>query len=147
MLVRRFCPKCGYVTEEYKNPKPTADIIVDFDEKVLLVNRRNEPRGWAIPGGFIDYGESAEDAAVREIREETGIEVTGLAQFHTYSDPNRDPRFHTLTVVFTARGVGIPVAGDDAAEVGLYSPDELPSPIVFDHATILADYFRSRDKG
>ncbi len=147
MLIQRVCPNCGYTTEEYKNPKPTADIIVNFGEKILLVNRRNPPHGWAMPGGFIDYGESAEDAAVREIREETGVEVTGLAQFHTYSDPKRDPRFHTITVVFTARGTGVPIAGDDAGEVGLFGPDELPSPIVFDHPRILDEYFRARAEG
>ena len=138
------CPKCGYVTKRHKNPLPTVDVIVEIDGKILLIERKNPPHGWALPGGFIDYGESAEEAAVREIKEETGIEVSGLTQFRCYSDPNRDPRFHTLSIVFTAESTGRPVAGDDAAETGLFAPDELPSPIVFDHAEILRDYISAK---
>lgn len=144
MLITRTCPKCGLQNEEYRNPKPTADIIVEIGGKVLLVRRKNPPYGWAIPGGFINYGESAEDAAVREIREETGVEVSGLTQFHTYSDPARDPRHHTITIVFTATSADTPRAGDDALECGLFDEDNLPSPIVFDHPRILADYYRTR---
>jgi len=140
-----ICPVCGHVTECYKNPKPTADVIVDIGGRVLLVRRKNPPFGWAIPGGFIDYGESAEDAALREIREETGVELDDLRQFRCYSDPARDPRFHTLTVVFTATGRSEPVAGDDAAEVGLFESGNLPSPLAFDHEQILSDYFSSRN--
>ena len=146
MIEREKCPKCGNITEQYKNPYPTADVIVDIGGKVVLIKRKNPPAGWAIPGGFIDYGESAEDAAVREIREETGLEITGLKQFHTYSNPDRDPRFHTLTVVFTAKSTGTPVSGDDAAEAALFGRDNLPSPLAFDHEQVLKDYFESADR-
>lgn len=143
MKEKVVCPKCGNVTERYKNPLPTADVIVDIDGRVVLVKRKNPPEGWAIPGGFIDYGESAEDTAIREIREETGLEITDLKQFHCYSKPDRDPRFHTLTVVFTAKSTGIPSAGDDAAEAKLFDKNNLPSPLAFDHEQILTDYFNS----
>lgn len=138
------CPACGRVVEHYKNPLPAADIIVAVGDKVVLIRRLNYPPGWAIPGGFIEYGEKAEDAAVREIREETGMEVANLRLFQVRSDPKRDPRFHTITVVYTADGSGTPRPGDDAKEAGLFGPDELPAPLAFDHAEILADYFRDR---
>jgi ADP-ribose pyrophosphatase YjhB (NUDIX family) len=141
MIERRTCPDCGHVTEHYKNPYPTADVIVDIGGKVLLIRRKNPPAGWAIPGGFIDYGECAEDAARREILEETGIEVRDLALFGVFSDPSRDPRFHTLTVVYTGVSDGVPVAGDDAAETGLFSENDLPKDLAFDHADVLAAYF------
>lgn len=144
MIEKFVCPVCGNVTERYKNPYPTADVIVEIKGKILLIKRGNPPYGWAIPGGFIDYGEKAEDAARREIREEAGIEITDLEQFHVYSDPSRDPRFHTLTVVFTAKSDDTPKAGDDAAETGLFDMGNLPSPIVFDHSEILKDYFEKR---
>ena len=143
MKEKIICPECGHVSERYKNPMPTVDVIVDIDGRVVLVRRKNPPYGWAIPGGFIDYGENAEDAAVREIREETGLEITNLMQFHCYSDPDRDPRFHTITAVFTAKSVGKPVPGDDAVDIGLFTADDLPSPLAFDHADILNDYFIS----
>lgn len=136
------CPKCGHETFRYLNPIPTADIIIRVGERVVLIKRRNAPLGWALPGGFIDYGESAEDAAIREAKEETSLDLSELRQFAVYSNPNRDPRHHTLTVVFTAQGIGIPSASDDAQELGLFSQGALPSPLVFDHAVILADYFR-----
>ena len=146
MKEKIICPVCGYIIERHKNPYPTVDVIVEIDGKVLLIRRKNPPYGWALPGGFIEYGESAEEAAVREIREETGIRITGLRQFRCYSDPGRDPRFHTITVVFGATSTETPVAGDDAAETGLFDPDHLPSPLAFDHGIILHDYFSERRK-
>lgn len=146
MKEKIVCPDCGHTIERWKNPFPTADVIVDIGGKVVLVKRKNPPEGWAIPGGFIDYGESAEDAAVREIREETGLEITDLCQFRVYSAPDRDPRFHTLTVVFTANSTGVPEAGDDAGEADLFGPDELPENLAFDHADVLDDYFKSRGR-
>lgn len=143
MIEKVVCPSCGHVTERYRNPYPTADVIVTIDGGIVLVNRKNPPYGWAIPGGFIDYGESAEDAARREIREETGLEIDNIRLFGVYSDPARDPRFHTLTVVFTATSEGIPKAGDDAAEAQLFDPASLPATLAFDHEKILSDFIRS----
>jgi 8-oxo-dGTP diphosphatase len=129
---------------ERKNPFPTVDIIIELPEGIVLIERKNEPHGWAIPGGFIDYGESAEAAAVREAREETDLDVELIRQFHTYSDPARDPRFHTISTVFIARAEGMPRAGDDARGIGVFAKDCLPSPICFDHPAILDDYFTGR---
>lgn len=135
------CPHCGRDVVTYRNPIPTTDIIIAVDERVVLIKRKNPPYGWALPGGFVDYGESAEHAAVREAREETSLEIGDVRLFGVYSAPDRDPRHHTLTVVFTANAEGIPVARDDAEDVGLFSADDVPSPMAFDHGTILADYF------
>ncbi|HHN64014.1 MAG TPA: NUDIX hydrolase [Nitrospirae bacterium] len=129
---------------EYRNPFPTVDIIIEIDGGVVLVKRKNPPHGWALPGGFVDYGESLEDAAIREAREETGLEIELIRQFHTYSAPGRDPRFHTITTVYIARAEGTPRAGDDAGEVGVFTRDTLPEDIVFDHRDILEDYFTNR---
>lgn len=100
-----------------------------------------------MPGGFIDYGESAETAAIREAKEETGLDVRLIGQLGVYSDPDRDPRGHTLTVVFVARATGTPQGGDDAAEAGRFKPDQPPTPLCFDHTRILADYRAWRDRG
>ena len=100
--------------------------------------------GWALPGGFVDYGESLESAAVREAKEETGLDVELIRQFHTYSDPKRDPRHHTITTVFIAKAKGNPAAGDDAKKVGIFSKNNLPEPIVFDHGHIIDNYFTRR---
>ncbi|QWR77061.1 NUDIX domain-containing protein [Candidatus Magnetomonas plexicatena] len=124
-----------------KSPLPTVDIIIRYREGVVLIKRKNEPHGWAIPGGFVDYGESLETAACREAKEETGLDVRLIRQFHTYSDPERDKRMHTITTVYLAEADGEAVAGDDAAEYGVFTPTTLPNPIVFDHRSILEDYF------
>ena len=138
------CPRCGAEIETYKNPVPTVDIIIQWEGKVVLVQRRNPPYGWALPGGFVDYGETLEAAAVREAREETGLEVKLIRQFHSYSDPKRDPRQHTITTVFIAKGKGTPKAGDDASGVGAFSPRKLPQSMAFDHEQILRDYLKER---
>ncbi len=124
---------------------PTADVIISYyaqDELkgVVLVKRNRSPFGWALPGGFIEYGESAEEAALREAKEETGLEVRGLTQFRVYSEPDRDPRHHTLTVVFSGSAEGPLLAGDDAAEARVFAWSEIPSNLCFDHAQILEDY-------
>jgi len=129
----------------HRNPAPTVDVIIESpDGDVLLIRRRNPPYGWALPGGFVDYGETVEEAAIREAREETHLEVSLIRQFHVYSDPSRDPRLHTLSVVFLARAEGTPSAGDDAAEVRFFARNALPDAIAFDHRQILEDYFTSR---
>lgn len=145
------CPHCGGQVVMYRNPAPTVDVVIHAHGRgIVLVERRNEPHGWALPGGFIDYGESAEDAAVREAEEETGLVVTLEGLVGVYSDPARDPRHHTMSVVYAARiakGTGSePHAGDDAAQARFFSPDALPQPIAFDHATIIADFLR-RNRG
>ncbi len=124
-----------------RQPKLAVDCIILVSGKVLLIRRRNPPIGWALPGGFVEYGETVEDAVRREISEETGLELENLRQFHVYSDPRRDPRCHCISVVFSARGKGEPRAGDDAADFRFISLDSIPdSEIVFDHAQILADF-------
>ena len=127
-----------------RNPFPTVDIIIELPDGIVLIRRKNPPHGWAIPGGFVDYGESLEQAAVREAKEETSLDVELIRQFHTYSDPKRDPRFHTVSTVFIAKADGTPKAADDAAEIAVFRKDSLPQPLCFDHAHILDDYFNSR---
>jgi 8-oxo-dGTP diphosphatase len=134
------CPQCGHHFKSYKNPLPTVDIIIEVKDGIVLVARKNKPLGWALPGGFVDYGESLEQAAVREALEETGLHISLVRQLKTYSDPDRDPRQHTISTVFIATAAGRPVAGDDAAEVEVFTRHNLPT-LVFDHAQILADYF------
>lgn len=140
--IKVCCYHCGAESENYRNPLPTVDIIIEVgDRGIVLIKRKNPPLGWAIPGGFVDYGESLEDAAVREAKEETCLDVTLIRQLHTYSRPDRDPRHHAISTVFLARASGIPKAADDAAGLGLFTQDNLPHPIVFDHTEILEDYF------
>jgi ADP-ribose pyrophosphatase YjhB (NUDIX family) len=127
-----------------RNPVPTVDIIIKYRDGVVLIKRKNPPLGWALPGGYIDYGESIEQAAVREAKEETGLDVKLIRQFHAYSDPARDPRGHTITTVCIAEAEGQLSAGDDAKEAGVFTRDALPGPIVFDHWAILEDYFLGR---
>ncbi|HEC97788.1 MAG TPA: NUDIX hydrolase [Nitrospirae bacterium] len=129
---------------EYRNPLPTVDLIIEYNSGIILIKRGNPPYGWALPGGFVDYGESLEAAAVREAREETGLEVDLVRQFHAYSEPERDSRFHTITIVYIARAKGTPRAGDDAADVGVFARDNLPEDIAFDHRDILMDYFEKK---
>jgi 8-oxo-dGTP diphosphatase len=134
----------------FKNPTPTVDLVIELDDApgmIVLVVRRNEPRGLALPGGFVDQGEWVADAAVREAKEETGLDVELTELFHVYSDPGRDARQHTISVVFLARAAGRPVGGDDAADCVVCAPDALPQPLVFDHATIIADYLAYRRRG
>ena len=145
------CPHCGRPVRTYRNPFPTVDIIIEMpagppgsgreEGGVVLIRRRNPPHGWALPGGFVDYGESLEAAAVREAAEETSMNIRLTGQLGAYSDPERDPRHHTITVVFVARGEGRPRAADDAADIGVFTRETFPEDIAFDHAKILRDYF------
>ena len=137
------CPHCGKGVKEYRNPFPTVDIIIELvGGKIVLIQRKNPPYGWALPGGFVDYGESLESAALREAREETSLDVELLYQLGAYSDPARDPRFHAISVVFVAKATGDPKAADDAKDVGLFSQTSLPADLAFDHGKILQDYFK-----
>ena len=130
---------------DYKNPYPTVDILIEVEpDTVVLIERKNAPFGWAIPGGFVDWGETLEAAAIREAKEETDLDVTLIRQMHTYSDPARDPRFHTISTVFEARATGKPKGGDDAVKARIFHRDALPDNLVFDHSDILEDYFNGR---
>ncbi len=137
------CSKCGQEINPYRNPVPTVDIIIETAGGIVLIKRKNPPPGWALPGGFVDYGETLEQAAAREALEETGLVVQQLRQFHTYSDPARDPRRHTVSTVFIATAVGAPRPGDDAAEAEIFSAETLP-PLAFDHKKIVDDYFAAQ---
>jgi 8-oxo-dGTP diphosphatase len=135
---------------QYKNPKPTVDVIIEVDGRpgeLVFIERAHEPVGFALPGGFVDEGEFLADAAVREAKEETGLDIELVELFHCYSDPTRDARQHTVSTVFLCRAAGLPVGGDDAASARVCRPEELPAKLVFDHATIVADYQAYRATG
>lgn len=135
----------------YRNPTPTVDIIIELidrpDRPIVLIERHNIPLGWAIPGGFVDYGEPVEAAAKREAKEETCLDVELIEQFYVYSDPNRDPRQHTLSVVFIATATGEPQAADDAKNIAVFAPWQLPKNLCFDHDKIIKDYLHYRHFG
>jgi 8-oxo-dGTP diphosphatase len=125
-----------------RNPYLTVDIIIETSQGIVLIERKNSPYGWALPGGFVDYGETLEHAAKREAREETALLVELIEQFHTYSDPSRDPRHHTVSTVFIAKGNHLPIGGDDARRAAIFKLTDLPSPLVFDHSDIINDYIK-----
>lgn len=134
----------------HRNPAPTVDLLIELDGhpgELVFVERAHPPLGYALPGGFVDEGEWAADAAVREAKEETGLDVELVELFHVYSDPARDARRHTMSTVFIARARGTPVGGDDAARAIACRPDALPAPLVFDHPRIVADYQHYRATG
>lgn len=126
-------------------PALTVDVIIRTRPgTIVMIRRKHPPEGWALPGGFVDAGESVEIAARREAYEETGLDVRRLTQFHLYSDPDRDPRSHTASMVFTAVAEGEPRGGDDAAEARVFPLDALPDRIAFDHRDVIADYVGSQ---
>jgi ADP-ribose pyrophosphatase YjhB (NUDIX family) len=136
--------------EKPKCPIPTVDIIIEIKRKngkqgIILIKRKNPPYGWALPGGFVDYGESLEDAAVREAKEETSLDVRLKDQLHTYSDPKRDPRQHTISTVYVAAAQGKPKAQDDAQDIGIFTKEEINFPLAFDHKKIVTDYFKQKN--
>lgn len=139
------------MSQSHRNPAPTVDIIIELSDRqerpIVLIERKNPPHGWAIPGGFIDYGESAETAAMREAAEEVSLEVQLIEQFQVYSAPDRDPRQHTLAIVFIATAKGQPEAADDAKNIGIFHAWEIPNKLCFDHDRILQDYWRYRHYG
>jgi len=127
-------------------PYSTVDIIIELMEGIILIERSNPPFGWALPGGFLDRGESLEEAAIREAREETHMELEDLRQFHTYSQPGRDPRFQTISTVFIAKGKGTPQFGDDAKGLKVVAYDDLSNlEYAFDHKDIIQDYLDSKN--
>ena len=136
--------------KKYNHPIPTVDIIIEIkrengQEGIILIKRKNPPHGWALPGGFVDYGESLEEAAVREAKEETSLNIRLKSQFHTYSDPKRDPRKHTISTVYVATAQGKPKAQDDAQDIGIFTEEEINFPLAFDHRKILTDYFKQKN--
>ncbi len=136
------------MSEKFRSPLLTVDIIIEVGGGgIVLIERKNFPLGWALPGGFVDYGESLETAAVREAKEETSLDVHLVEQFHTYSDPSRDPRHHTVSTVYIATAEGTPHGADDAKTARLFREDDIPSPLVFDHPRILRDYFTYKKTG
>lgn len=141
--LQKSCPYCGAPLTIYANPTPTVDVIITTPEGVILIRRKNPPHGWALPGGFIDSGETVEQAAIREAKEETGLDIELIGLHGVYSDPCRDPRQHTISTVFTARAKNLSAlrAGDDAEAVCSFAGNALPCPLVFDHERILNDFF------
>lgn len=135
------------MSQEFRNPSPTVDVIISNNGGIVLIRRRNPPHGWALPGGYQDVGETCEAAARREAKEETGLDVTLEELLYIYSDPARDPRKHTISTVFTGRATGEPVGMDDAEEARIFDLNELPSEIAFDHRQILEDYRRFKETG
>lgn len=136
------CPSCGTKVNAFRNPVPTVDVIIRIDSRIILIQRANPPHGWALPGGFVDYGETLEHAAVREAREETSLEIRNLTLLGCYSDPSRDDRLHTISTVFVADGEGTPTAADDARSLTLADPFDPPRPLCFDHEKIIGDYLK-----
>ncbi len=141
-----ICPRCSHPVKIYKNPSLTVDCIIEKENQVLLISRKNYPFGYSLPGGFVEYGESVEQAVIRETKEETGLDIVEPKLFGVYSDPKRDPRSHTVSVVFYAKANGKAVAADDALGLDFFDFDNLPEPIVFDHLKILKDYNEFRKK-
>jgi len=127
---------------ELKTPFLTVDIIIRYKNGIVLIERKNPPYGWALPGGFVDIGESVECAAIREAKEETSLDVTLIEQFHVYSKPDRDIRSHAVSVIFIGDGNGTLQGADDASKADVFSENNLPESIAFDHPQIISDYFR-----
>ncbi len=140
-----ICPKCGTPVDKYITPSPTADVIIyDKEKGIVLIERGAEPFGFALPGGFVEYGESVEDTAIREMKEETNLDIKLIGLLGVYSKPERDPRKHTIstTYVATPKNPEELKAGDDARKAYWYKLDELPSPLCFDHAKMIDDFLR-----
>lgn len=127
---------------KYKSPSPTVDVVIEVPEGIVLIERQNFPYGWALPGGFVEYGETVEAAAIREAKEETSLDVVLLKLLGVYSDPARDPRRHVISTVFIGKADGIPKASDDAKNVKIFRKEDLPKELAFDHKKILEDFLQ-----
>ena len=145
---RLRCPHCDQTLDRFDQPRLTVDAVV-FNPagEILLIERGHPPPGWALPGGFVDAGETLQEAVIRELREETALSARSASQFFTYSDPVRDPRHHTVSTVFLVEADGIPRGGDDARTARFFPLEELPAPIAFDHRSVLEDVIRFRQTG
>ncbi len=134
-----------------QTPALAADIIIELTDysgrPIVLIERAFPPYGWAIPGGFVDVGEMVEAAAVREAKEEVSLDVKLISLLGIYSDPSRDHRGHTVTACYVAEAAGKPMAADDAKSCKIFSMDDLPELLAFDHAQVLEDYLRFRETG
>lgn len=139
-----ICPCCGNAVKQYRNPVPTVDIIIEINNGIILIERKNPPLGWALPGGFVDYGESLEAAAIREAQEETSLHISDLQLLGCYSDPARDSRLHTISTVFIATATGEPCAADDAANIVILPANRLNVSLCFDHAKMISDYLAKK---
>ena len=151
LSIRQRIPTANHAMGRPVTPLLAADVIIELADRpgrpIVLIGRANPPYGHAIPGGFVDVGEPLEAAAIREAKEETGLDVRLLVLLGIYSDPARDPRGHTVTAVYVGEARGTPQALDDARALAIFSPDKLPNPLAFDHALVLEDYLRFRQSG
>lgn len=145
-----FRSHSGYILRKLSHvPIPTVDAIIEIQpNKIVLIRRKNPPYGWALPGGFLEYNESLEDCVKREVLEETGLRVKSLEQFHTYSEPGRDPRFHTVSTVFVVKAQGKPKARSDAKSLRVFDINKLPpkEEFAFDHWQIIQDWIKKYKK-
>ena len=128
-------------------PAVAVDVIIEYQGGIVLIERKNPPYGWALPGGFVDVGEPLEIAAVREAKEETSLDVTLHELLYIYGKPTRDTRGHTISPVYIGRGSGTLRAADDAGKAAVFSPQNLPDPLAFDHREIINDYYTFKQTG
>lgn len=141
LVITSVVPYISCIVPKPVTPLIAVDVIIEYKDGIVLIERKNEPYGWAIPGGFVDIGESLETAAVREAKEETSLDVKLRDLLYVYGKPGRDKRGHTVSIIYIGDGTGILEAADDAKGAGIFQQDNLPSDLAFDHQEILGDYF------
>jgi len=147
--VFEVCKKniCEYLSHLImQGPFLVVDGIVEYHDGIVLIERSNPPFGWALPGGFVDYNESVESAVAREVKEETNLDMKDIHQFKVYSQPDRDPRFHTVSVVFIGKGEGLVKGESDARNAQVFKLSELPAQLAFDHRKIIDEYITDKLK-